>query len=41
MVETLGQDKYARTLGDSFLPDGTHVNRELADDGLATVLSMI
>jgi hypothetical protein len=26
MVESHGQDKYKRTLGDIFLSDGTHVN---------------
>ena len=29
MVESHGQDKYKRTLGDIFLSNGTHVNREL------------
>lgn len=28
-------DKYGRTIGDVFLPDGTHVNRELVKAGLA------
>ncbi len=32
-VESHGQDKYKRTLGDIFLSDGTHVNRELVKAG--------
>lgn len=32
-VEGHGQDKYKRTLGDVFLSDGTHVNRELVAQG--------
>ncbi|SLM48100.1 Uncharacterized endonuclease (modular protein) [Nitrospira japonica] len=34
-VETRGLDKYGRTIGDVFLMDGTHVNRELVNAGLA------
>lgn len=32
-VETHGQDKYKRTLGEVRLADGTHVNRELVAEG--------
>ena len=32
-IEAHGQDKYKRTLGDVFLSDGTHVNRELVAQG--------
>lgn len=32
-VESHGQDKYQRTLGDVILSDGTHVNRELVAEG--------
>jgi micrococcal nuclease len=32
-VESLGQDKYKRIVGDVFLPDGTNVNRELVAQG--------
>ena len=33
ILQTHGQDKYGRTLGDVFLLDGTHVNHELVKDG--------
>jgi len=33
ILQTHSQDKYARTLGDVFLLDGTHVNHELVKDG--------
>ena len=33
MVESHGQDKYTRTLGDTVLSGGTHVNRELVAEG--------
>lgn len=32
-LQTYGQDKYERTLGDAFLLDGTHVNHMLVKDG--------
>lgn len=32
-IESHGQDKYKRTVGDVFLSDGTHVNRELVAQG--------
>lgn len=32
-IESHGRDKYKRTLGDVFLSDGTHVNRELVAQG--------
>ena len=32
-LQTDGQDKYGRTLGDVFLRDGTHVNHTLLKDG--------
>ena len=32
-VESHGQDKYRRSIGDVFLSDGTHVNRELVAQG--------
>jgi micrococcal nuclease len=32
-LQTHGLDKYGRTLGDVFLPDGTNVNHELVKDG--------
>lgn len=32
-VETHGHDKYKRTIGDIFLSNGTHVNRELVAEG--------
>lgn len=32
-IESHGHDKYKRTLGDVFLSDGTHVNRELVAQG--------
>jgi len=32
-VESHGQDKYKRTIGDVFLSDGTNVNRELVAQG--------
>jgi micrococcal nuclease len=32
-IEAHGQDKYKRTLGNVFLSDGTHVNRELVAQG--------
>ena len=32
-VESHGHDKYKRTIGDVFLSDGTHVNRELVAQG--------
>lgn len=32
-VETHGRDKYKRALGDVFLSDGTHINRELVAQG--------
>jgi len=34
-VETAGIDKYGRTIGDVFLSDGTHLNKELVRAGLA------
>ena len=33
ILQTHGQDKYGRTLGDVFLMDGTHVNHTLVKDG--------
>jgi len=33
VIEAHGQDKYMRTLGDVFLSDGTHINRELVAQG--------
>lgn len=33
MVESHGQDKYKRTIGEVLLVDGTHVNRELVAEG--------
>jgi micrococcal nuclease len=33
ILQTHGQDKYRRTLGDVFLLDGTHVNHTLVKDG--------
>jgi hypothetical protein len=33
LLDTHGQDKYKRTLGDVFLRDGMHVNHELVKDG--------
>jgi endonuclease YncB( thermonuclease family) len=32
-LQTYGQDKYGRTRGDVFLPDGTHVNHTLVEEG--------
>jgi len=32
-LQTHGQDKYGRTLGDVFLLDGTNVNQELVKQG--------
>lgn len=32
-IEAHGQDKYKRTLGNVFLSDGTHINRELVAAG--------
>jgi micrococcal nuclease len=32
-LQTHGLDKYGRTLGDVFLPDGTNVNQELVKQG--------
>lgn len=32
-VESHGHDKYQRTIGEVFLTDGTHVNRELVAEG--------
>ena len=32
-LQTHGQDKYGRTIGDMFLLDGTHVNHSLVKDG--------
>lgn len=34
-VETKGLDKYGRTIGDVFLSDGRHVNKEMVKAGLA------
>lgn len=34
-VETKEQDRYGRTVGDVFLPDGRNLNRELVGAGLA------
>lgn len=34
-VEPLRLDKYGRTIADVFLPDGTHVNKEIVKAGLA------
>lgn len=34
-IESQGLDKYGRTIGDVFLMDGTHVNKELVKAGLA------
>jgi len=34
-VQTHGRDKYGRTIGDVFLPDGTMLNKELVKAGLA------
>ena len=33
LLQTHGQDKYGRTLGDVFLLDGTNVNHALVKDG--------
>ena len=33
ILQTHGQDKYGRTLGDVFLLDGTNVNQELVRQG--------
>jgi micrococcal nuclease len=33
ILQTHGQNKDGRTLGDEFLPDGTHVNHMLVKDG--------
>jgi len=33
ILQTHGQDKYGRTLGDVFLSDGTNVNQELVKQG--------
>lgn len=33
MLQTHGLDKYNRTLGDVFLPNGTNVNQELVKQG--------
>ena len=33
ILQTHGQDKYGRTLGDVFLADGTNVNHTLVKDG--------
>jgi micrococcal nuclease len=35
IIETKGQDKDKRTIGDVFLPDGRHLNKELVKMGLA------
>lgn len=35
IVETTGKDKYERTIGDVFLFDGRHLNKELVKAGLA------
>jgi micrococcal nuclease len=35
IIETKGQDKNKRTIGDVFLPDGRHLNKELVKMGLA------
>jgi YD repeat-containing protein len=32
-VQTYDCDKYGRTIADTLLPDGTHVNHELVEDG--------
>ena len=34
-LESLGQDKYGRTIGKLYLPDGTFVNEELVKEGFA------
>jgi endonuclease YncB( thermonuclease family) len=34
-VETFGRDKYGRTIGDVFLPDGRMLNEELVREGFA------
>ena len=34
-VQTYGLDKYGRTIGDVYLPDGTLLNKELVKAGLA------
>ena len=34
-VQTYGLDKYGRTIGDVYLPDGTLLNKELVNAGLA------
>jgi micrococcal nuclease len=34
-VQTYGLDKYGRTIGDVYLPDGTMLNKELVKEGLA------
>lgn len=34
-VQTFGLDKYGRTIGDVYLPDGTLLNKELVKAGLA------
>lgn len=34
-VKEHGRDKYGRTIGDVFLPDGTNLNKELVKDGFA------
>jgi micrococcal nuclease len=33
MLQTHGHDKYARTIADVLLPDGTNVNNTLVEDG--------
>lgn len=34
-VRVLGQDRYGRTLGEVFLPDGSSVNRQMVARGMA------
>jgi endonuclease YncB( thermonuclease family) len=34
-VQTYGHDKYGRTIGDVYLPDGSLLNKELVKAGLA------
>lgn len=34
-VQTFGNDKYGRTIGDVYMPDGTLLNKELVKAGLA------
>lgn len=34
-VEAKGQDRYGRTIGEVFLPDGTNLNREVVKAGFA------